>query len=113
MRYTRGETMEQLQLFADKPSEAVAPPVAAPSARQAGPVGFVYRMPGKSLQWMVEAAVMAHMRRWKRAPGMIRVSKAHVEAARHNLDVLGFSQVAVIGNGGTLACEVETWEAGR
>ena len=107
--------MEQLQLFEGKPTaEAVAAPIAGQPDRaaQAGPVGFVYRMPGKSIQWMTEAAVMAHIARWKRAPAMIRVSPAHVEAARHNLDVLGFEGVAVVPNGGTLACEVETWAGG-
>ncbi len=113
-------TMEKLQLFADKPTaEAVAPTVAAPiagqpdRARQAGPVGFVYRMPGKSIQWMVEAAVMAHARRWKRAPALIRVSPGNVEGARSSLRSLGFEAVDVVPNGGTLACEVETWEAAR
>lgn len=108
--------MEQLQLFSGKPTaEAVAAPIAGQPDRapQSGPVGFVYRMPGKSIQWMTEAAVMAHIKRWKRAPAMIRVSPGNVEAARHNLDVLGFEGVAVVPNGGTLACEVETWEAAR
>jgi hypothetical protein len=92
--------MEQLQLFTGQ--EAMT--------QHTGPVGFVYRMPGKSIQWMVEAAVMAHIRRWGHPPALIRVSKAHAEDARHNLDVLNFPHVAVIPNGGTLACEVETWE---
>jgi len=107
--------MEQLQLFEGKPTaEAVAAPIAGQPDRapQAGPVGFVYRMPGKSIQWMTEAAVMAHIARWKHAPAMIRVSPGNAEAARSSLASLRFEGVAVVPNGGTLACEVETWDGG-
>lgn len=108
--------MEQLQLFEGKStaSAAAASIERQPDrVRQAGPVGFVYRIPGKSIQWMIEAAVMAHIARWKHAPAMIRVSKGNAEGARSSLASLGFEAVAVVPNGGTLACEVETWEGAR
>lgn len=111
--------MEQLQLFTGKQEappqgsiEAEGGAVTQTRAQDAGAVGFVYRMPGKSLQWMVEAAVMAHVRRWKHAPALIRVSKGNAEGARSSLLSLGFEAVAVVPNGGTLACEVETWDGG-
>lgn len=106
--------MGQLQFFEDQPTAAAVAAIEGQpgDAIQGGPVGFVYRMPGKPIAWLTEAAVLAHVRRWQRPPAVIRVSTGHVEAARHCLDGLGFPQVAVIGNGGTLACEVETWNGG-
>lgn len=114
--------MEQLQLF----GEPAAPPVleggpgtetqagaaaVVPSA-WAGTVGFVYFMPGRSIQWMVEAALNAHLTRWKRFPAMIRVNPKNEDGARSSLRSLRLEAVAVVPNGGMLACEVETWEGG-
>lgn len=114
--------MEQLQLF----GEPAAPPVlevgaatetqagaaaVVPSA-PAGPVGFVYFMPGRSIQWMVEAAVNSHLARWHRPPAMIRVNPKNEDGARSSLRSLRLEAVAVVPNGGTLACEVETWDGG-
>ena len=109
MRYTRGEGMEQLQFLTDEPK---TPPQGA-SAAPAGAVGFVYRMPGKALAGIVAAALADHVTRRGQPPAMIRVSKGNVEGALAALAYLRFESVAVVPNGGTLACEVETWEAGR
>ncbi len=73
-------------------------------------VGFVYYLPGKPIFKMIETALSSHISRWGCPPAMIRVSRGNVEAARTALDALHFPQVQAVPNGGTLACEVETWE---
>jgi hypothetical protein len=80
------------------------------ASRDAPGAGFVYRFsPASSVQWMIEAATLAHVKRWGRLPAMLRVNPAHVGAARAALDALGWETVAMLPNGGTLACEVEVW----
>ena len=91
--------MEQLTLF--------SPSVTMPRAPSG--VWQVHRMRAETFENIVKAAVAAHTARRGQPPVKIRVSKGNVPAARAVLDALGFAAVKVLPNGGTLACEVETW----